>query len=76
MFIVTETSLKIYMARLDTKILKDSVASHYRTAASPILKSLKLCFFFFFMVMFSPAPALSPDCTHSLLFHRMEVLLF
>lgn len=74
MFIVAKPSLKIYGARLGTKITKDSVASHYRTAVSQILKSLKICLCF--MVMFNPAPALSPDCTHSLLFHRMEVLLF
>lgn len=45
MFTVTEPSLKICIARLGTQIMKDSVASHYRTAVSQILKSLKICFF-------------------------------
>jgi len=48
MFIATEPSLKIYVARLGTKIMKGSAASHYRTAASQILKSLQICFFLFF----------------------------
>lgn len=74
LFIVTEPSLKIYGARLGTEIMKDSVASRYRTAVSQILRTLKICLCF--MVIFSPAPALSPDGIHSLFFHRMEVLLF
>lgn len=74
LFVVTEPSLKIYGARLGTEIMKDSVASRYRTAVSQILRTLKICLCF--MVIFSPAPALSPDGTHSLFFHRMEVLLF
>lgn len=55
----------MYMSTLGIKVMKDSVAAHHRTAVSQILKSLKVCLFLFFMVKFSPAPDLSPDCTHS-----------
>lgn len=52
---MTEPSLKICMARLGTKLMKHSAASHYRIAVSQILKNRKICFSFC-MVMFSPAP--------------------
>lgn len=46
-YIVTEPSWKIYMSTLGIKVMKEPVATHHRTTVSQILKSLKVCLFFF-----------------------------
>lgn len=57
MYIVTEPSWKIHVATLGIEVVKDSVATHYRTAVSQILKSLKVWLFFLWWCSVQPLPS-------------------